>query len=121
MAKIRVRIKTMSGDKQHSQTECPQANRLKESDPDITRVWIDLDRREIRFSRLSTGMRYVYEMSPRSHAFAMKFDRTGKAKAFWLVLGNKDLIKSYPRIKNLSPNRGGYLPTTRKFRSTITR
>lgn len=121
IARIKVRVKVMPGDVQHSQTECPTARALRESDPDITRVWIDKSKRQIRYSRWSTDLRYVHQMPGKAFSFVGSFDGKGKAKPYVLVLNNKNLLKSFPRVKNLNPKRGGYLPTMRKIRSPIVR
>lgn len=84
-----------------SKSHCAIANALMLSDSDI--VYAKADKQFIRFSRRSTGLRYVFATPARAAKFINKFDdpdRVGPVHdEFTLRLTDDNLVGTAPRKK----------------------
>lgn len=101
---IDIEVKTDPNDLRLHAGACPVANSLALSEPtEIMYTKADSDRKEIRFSRRSTGMKYTYRMPKKVYDFIIKWDSGIVPKAIRLVLHESDLVSRKPRGKG-QPN-----------------
>src|SRR5215467_789988 len=97
---LNIPIEMKLQDESRSQSHCPIANRIKESDPDIYRVSVVYHRNQpqrnfIAFSRRSTKRRYYYKIPDEAIAFLIEVDRGEHPTPFQLRLDESMVYQSY--------------------------
>lgn len=80
-----------------SKTHCAIANALMLHDSDI--LYAKADRNQIRYSRRSTGSRYIHATPAQAAKFITEFDRGERPEPFTLHLNDDNLLDVAPRKK----------------------
>jgi hypothetical protein len=81
---LSIKVSVKPSDHIRRPTQCPIANRIRESDSDIVRV--NVTRAKITYARLSTDLHYTHDTPAKARLFIATLDESRVPKNFQLEL-----------------------------------
>jgi len=92
---LRVKVETDVYTEPENRFHCAIAHAIRRGDRDT--VWVMVDRNRIKFSRRSTGQRYIFQTPVKAQRFIDALDNDEDVKPFILLLRDDDLLSADQR------------------------